>query len=145
MKENTAVNIEKSKSTITTDALHEALVSASTMAINLGLSKTGMIKILEEAYKEAKRTSIVHPEELPNEVAFREKAEKFFELQKVAGVPDVLYSPFNDYDSMRGYNLEYCNYHIEVICAAQKLIAANETIDLGGECYVYLLQILIVE
>ena len=49
MNKNTAVNIEKSKSTITTDALHEALVSASTMAINLGLSKTGMIKILEDA------------------------------------------------------------------------------------------------
>lgn len=129
MKENTAVNIEKSKSTITTDALHEALVSASTMAINLGLSKTGMIKILEDAYKEAKRTCIVHPDELPTEVAFREKAEKFFELQKVVGVPDVLYSPFNDYQSMRGYNLEYCNYHIEVICAAYKLISSNEPID----------------
>ena len=129
MNKNTAVNIEKSKSTITTDALHEALVSASTMAINLGLSKTGMIKILEDAYKEAKRTCIVHPDELPTEVAFREKAEKFFELQKVAGVPDVLYSPFNDYQTMRGYNLDYCNYHIEVICAAYKLISSNEPID----------------
>lgn len=129
MKEMTAVNIENSKSTNSTDALHEALVSASTMAINLGLSKTGMIKILEDAYKEAKRTCIVHPEELPNEVAFREKAEKFFELQKLAGIPDVLYSKVNDYETMRGYNLEYCNYHIEVICAAYKIIVAEEPIS----------------
>ena len=30
---------------------------------------------------------------------------------------------------MRGYNLDYCNYHLEVICAAYKLISSNEPID----------------
>ena len=129
MKKMAAVNIEKSKSTHNYDALYEQLVYASAIAIDLGLSKSRVINILDEAYKEAKRTCVVHPEELPNEVSFREKAERFFDLQKSAEIPDVIYSHYKDYGSLRGYKLEYCNYHLEIICAAYKLISANEPID----------------
>lgn len=129
MKKKTAVNIEKIKPINPSEEIYYVLYDAATRALNYGMTKTEVAQILSEAYNDVKVDRIVVPVDLPTEVEFREKAEKFFDIQKSAYIPEVIYSRYSDDELMRGYNLDYCNYHVEVICAAHKLLLTRSKMN----------------
>lgn len=140
MKKMTAVNIERIKPINPSEEIYYVLYDAASRALNYGMTKTEISQILSEAYNDVKVDRVVIPVDLPTEEEFREKAEKFFEIQKAAYIPEVIYARYNDDELMRGYDLNFCNYHVEVICAAHKLLLTrskmneNTIFNLAKDC-----------